>query len=299
MEVSVRFLFFSLALLLLARLEATEDLPLPVYSPDLATKAELNDPVAQFEIGRCFALGVGVPKDEVLARQWWARSAGNGNLEALRLLRVEHKNLWLKSSGYAVPLVGTSAEFSALKDKAEEGDPDSLYRLGLMYAVGFPQIPELPKVEVDEPKGREFMHEAAEAGSVPAQLWLGNFYAGKAQGQKDSPYQSKAWGYLIQAAEAGDPQGQLLVACMLGKGEGCDRDPAQAFSWLKKSAEQGNSSAMRMLAMCYLIGEGVQISEADASHWFQRYYKTTSDSSVKARQRMVNLEAQQKEKKSP
>ena len=58
----MRFLFFSLALLLLARLEATEDLPLPVYSPDLATKAELNDPVAQFEIGRCFAPGLQAPK---------------------------------------------------------------------------------------------------------------------------------------------------------------------------------------------------------------------------------------------
>lgn len=294
----MRVLVFFFALAFLVRLAAAQNLPPPVYSPDLATKAEDGDPVAQLEIGRCFASGVGVPKNEVQARQWWEKSAGGGNLDALRLLRVEGKNLWSKSSGYTVPLVSTPEELSQLEEKADEGDPDSLYRLGLMYVVGFPQIPRMPKIELDEPKGRKLMQEAAEAGYGPAQLWLGNFYFQMAQNNEDSAYHKLAWNYFIQAAEAGDPQGQLSVACMLGRGEGVARDPAQAVFWLRKSAEQGYFAAMRNLAMCYLVGEGTPSNDRDASLWFQKYYQITSENSKKAREKIMDLQAKQKEKSS-
>jgi TPR repeat protein len=260
-------------LVLAIHIATAENLSTPVYSPDLVTKAEGGDLVAQLEIGRCFASGTGVPKDEALARKWLEKSAGGGNLDALKLLTVKKEDLWLGSFGYSSSLVRTPEELSKLREKANDGDPDSLYRLGLMYINGFPKIPGIEKVDIDEPKGRELMQKAADRSSIQAQKWLGNFYLQQDRNTKNSPYHEKAWSYLIKAAEEGDSQGQLMIACMLGRGDGVERDPVKAVAWLEKAANQNHPSAARTLAMCYLLGEGTPVSVTEASYWFQIFYQ--------------------------
>jgi TPR repeat protein len=47
----------------------------PTFSPELVSKAEAGDAVAQCNLGWCYANGTGVEKDEKEAVKWYTKSA--------------------------------------------------------------------------------------------------------------------------------------------------------------------------------------------------------------------------------
>ena len=42
---------------------------------ELKVQAERNDPTAQYQLGACYAEGMGVEKDPVLAAKWYRKAA--------------------------------------------------------------------------------------------------------------------------------------------------------------------------------------------------------------------------------
>lgn len=70
------------------------------------------------------------------------------------------------------------------------------------------------------------------------------------------------------AAEAGDPFGQLLYGLCYFYGYGLEEDEEIAVQWFLKSAEQGNAQAQCSLGLCYQQGFGVESDPSIANDWF-------------------------------
>lgn len=49
----------------------------------LIARAETGDATAQFELGKCYANGMGVARDDVQAAAWYKRAAEGGNTDAM------------------------------------------------------------------------------------------------------------------------------------------------------------------------------------------------------------------------
>lgn len=72
------------------------------------------------------------------------------------------------------------------------------------------------------------------------------------------------------AAECGDAGAQFNLGVCYAKGEGVEKDAAQAAEWIRKAAEQGHAEAQYNLAMFYANGIGVEKDAAQAAFWFRK-----------------------------
>ncbi|CAE8710647.1 unnamed protein product [Polarella glacialis] len=111
----------------------------------LTRAADLGDGSAQFELGLRELLGDNpATTDPVLAFRWISRSANNSFApaqSALAVLLLESLQLWTSSGRCALaeedsePVVWSKA-IRWLQDAADQGDPDGLYNIGLLFASG-------------------------------------------------------------------------------------------------------------------------------------------------------------------
>lgn len=82
-------------------------------------------------------------------------------------------------------------------------------------------------------------------------------------GSIDEP--SRAYPWLLAAAERGNPRAQAAVGICLQRGWGVERDERKAVSWYRKAAQQGQSGAAIELALL----AGKHGSEDEAMHWLK------------------------------
>lgn len=75
---------------------------------------------------------------------------------------------------------------------------------------------------------------------------------------------------LLEAAEAGYPKAQMLVAQLYRQGVGVRRDPLVAAFWLRRAGEQHYPHAACDLARLYVAGEGVTQDLGEAARWFRQ-----------------------------
>jgi hypothetical protein len=134
-----------------------------------------------------------------------------------------------------------------LRPLAERGDPESQYRIGLMYEFGkgYPQ---------DKAQGIVWFRKAALQNHAAAQTELAIIFAtgdGVAQDNK----QSVDW--FQKAATLGNPTAQYNLGLLYAKGQGVKLDNAQAIAWWRKAAAQGMTVAQFKLGVAYENGEGV------------------------------------------
>jgi S1-C subfamily serine protease len=150
-------------------------------------------------------------------------------------------------------------EFTNLKKKAEQGDADAQYSLGLMYGNG----EGVPK---DSAKAFEWFQKAAEQGSADAQYSLGYMY-GNGEGVPKNDVKAVEW--IEKSAAQGDALGQGMLGYMYVKGLGTAKDKVLAYVWFNLAAAQGNSFAQKNRNML-----DAEITEAErtegqrlASNW--------------------------------
>jgi hypothetical protein len=76
---------------------------------------------------------------------------------------------------------------------------------------------------------------------------------------------------VIQARAAeGNPDAQLVLGMIYGRGDDVPQDYAEAFKWFSKAAEQGNSHAQYLLVKMYREGLGVPKDNAEAIRWLRK-----------------------------
>ncbi len=106
----------------------------------------------------------------------------------------------------------------------------------------------------------------AEQGHAKAQFDLGVCYA-KGEGVNKDPAEAAKW--YRKAAEQGDAGAQYNLGGCYYNGYGVDKDHAEALKWYRKAAEQGDARAQVALGACYFLGDGIEKDEQQAKHWLR------------------------------
>jgi TPR repeat protein len=147
-----------------------------------------------------------------------------------------------------------SAEQDQLLSKAQSGDAEAQYWMGVLTAEG-----TVPK---NLEQGRRWLLKSAEQGYAPAQLAYGLMTV------RSDASVGERW--MLQAAEQEDSEAQFW----LGFGHEQDwfgaADVKEAVKWYQKAAQGGDPDAQVELGQRYEYGKGVEQNFKLAAEWYRR-----------------------------
>ncbi len=123
--------------------------------------------------------------------------------------------------------------FKAMRRRAETGEAEAQFRLGVMYAYG-------RGTNKDETEATAWLRKAAQQKHITAQTRLGLMLARGAGVHKN---EAEAADWLRQAAEQKDPVAQFNLGLMLAHGLGMAKDRERAIHWYRQAAAQGHAGA--------------------------------------------------------
>lgn len=149
---------------------------------------------------------------------------------------------------------------TTLRAKAQAGEAQAQYRLGLAYNIG----DEMPQ---DLAQAASWYGKAAEQGHSEAQHMLGLCYE-EGQGVPQDYVQAAQW--FRKAAEQGDGPAQTNLGFAYSKGQGVPQDYSQAEQWFRKAAEQGYADAETNLGIFYHKGHSVPQDYSQAAAWYRK-----------------------------
>ena len=156
-------------------------------------------------------------------------------------------------------------KFPEIKSKAEKGDAESQYVLGLMYFFGV----GVSRDEGDAGETVKWIRKAAEQGYAPAQIKLASMYMFSKELLPRDNAEAAKW--YRKAAEQGDPEGQRELARWgYAGGVIASKDDAEAIKWYRKAAEQGDEKAQMELGNIYYYGKGGPQDYRESAKWYQK-----------------------------
>ncbi len=220
----------------------------------LREASELECRPASVMLGECFYRGIGVERDDGVAKSFFDQAASEGNAEAQFFLARMYYY------GDAGLLRNYDKAFELFQESAAHGSILAQNSLGAMYIDGH-------GVEKDEVKAVEWFRKAAERGNAAAQDNLGAKYANGHGVEKD---EVKAVEWYRKATEQGYAWAQNHLGYMYTNGRGVEKDEATAVEWYRKAAEQGYANAQFNLGVMYDNGHGVEKDEAKAVKWYRK-----------------------------
>jgi len=151
-------------------------------------------------------------------------------------------------------------KFEDTLKKAERGEAEAQYNLGIMYQFG-------KEVKQDQKLATYWYTKSAEQGHQFAQHFLGGMYlSGKGVPQN----YKQAFYWYEKSAKQGWAPAQHFIGLMYSKGKGTPQDYNQAIHWLKKATEQGYTNALPVLADIYYSGVGVPQNYEEAFFWYKQ-----------------------------
>ena len=124
----------------------------------LSKNTDLKDKMIQFYLGRCYANGQGVAKDESEAVKWYREAAEQG------FARAQHNLGVFYAIGHGVTQDYSEA-VKWIRKAAEQGDPEAQRNLGVFYAKGY-------GVTQDYLEAAKWYRKAAEQGYEEAKKAL-------------------------------------------------------------------------------------------------------------------------------
>ena len=225
---------------------------------------------AQRQMGKMYAEGNRVQKDEAEAVKWYRKAAEQGNAEAQACLGSRY----LYGTGGIAQ--DNAMALKWLQMAADQGVSYAQADLAFMYYNG-------QGVEQNEKKAAELFLKAAEQGNAYAQSHMGMFYQNGYGVELDN---RKAAEWYEKAAEQGEPFSQLHLAWMYQYGEGVKKNADTAVKWYEAAAENGESQAYVNLGLMYENGDGVEQDYKMAVQW---YAKAADNGDEKAKGRLGQL----------
>ena len=212
--------------------------------------ADGGDPVAQFNLGFCYAQGHGVARDKIQAAQWYRLAAEQGHGEAQYRLGLYCEDEGVKDA----PEVATHWYFKKENEAAKwyseaamQGHSEAQYRLGLLCIEESEFDPDKFAFDREAAEGAkassdaaaesatEWLRMAAEKGHADAQFLLGQRYRHSSSGDgrngasKENYAEALKW--YRDAAMQGHPSAQFSLGIMSMNGEGMEQDLLQAYMW--------------------------------------------------------------------
>lgn len=204
-------------------------------------------------------------------------------------------------------------DLEALTTKAQAGDPQAQYDLGMVYDMGQEVNRDLEValgwflkaanqghaeaqfttgqcyfygdgIAKDKALGAKWYSEAAMQDHTQAIYALGECYF-LGEGVERDHAESLKW--FSKAAAKGEKGAKFRIARILEKGDPSVRDPLQALEGYQKSARGGDAHAEYMVGTFYEEGKGVPPDLARAI----QSYKTAAANSELARAKLANFYA--------
>lgn len=260
--------------------------------------AKQGDAAAQNEVGGWYYRGRHVKQNYGEALQWWAKSAEQGNVQAIGNMGLCYQT----GHGIAADSLkatrlyqrsireGNKALFAQNEELAKKGSVFSNMLIASCYQNGL-------GVAKDVNKAIPYLTAAAEKNCVPAQRDLGmilindkkameaapwfkrgsengdipcTFYYGKllVEGLGVKANKKEGANYLLKAADSGFPQAMYYVGNCYMSGDGLTKNAEQAVKWYKLAAGKGVHNAQWALAQCYREGNGTDINYDQALYWY-------------------------------
>lgn len=218
---------------------------------DLAQKlAEKGDARAHTLVARIHAEGLGVPKNEALAAQWYKRAAELNDVDGIFAYGV----ILAEGRGVEKDRAGAAEMFERA---ARTGHAAANYNLGLLFLKGDGK-PENPY------RAAQHIRYAAEQGIAAAQYDMATLY----QTGTGVPYDAlETARWLHAAAEQGMTAAQYDYAVLLLKGLGLISDEPKAIEYLRAAADKNIPGAQNRLAHVYREGVGVKKDPVEAAKW--------------------------------
>lgn len=207
--------------------------------------AERGHRGAQVALANLYYKGNGVPKDAGQAAFWYRRAASAGGTfdgrAALALARLymagegvvrdlDEASKWVDLA--IQRLDAYEQRIAALKKKAERGDTESQYRLGVKYLVG--EMPVGAGTVVAIGQGIAWLRKAAIAGSNGALIFLASAHRVGHWGVPKNTNRAIQW-YKV-GAKRGDAGAQYALGEMYAKGEGVEQNYLVAYVWYNLAA---------------------------------------------------------------
>ena len=193
-----------------------------------------------YRLGRMYAAGIGVARDENEAVRWYRKGANAGNLQATTALAIA----LLEGRG-----TGKDPQEAVrlLKLAADKDNLDAMYRLGALYAQG-------AIVSKDALEAVRLFTKASEAGHAPSMVDLGlMFYNG--EGVQVDLVKAAMW--YKRAADLGDSSGMVNLGYLHQQGKGVEQDDVAAVNLYRRAADDGNPAGIHNLASMYESGRGL------------------------------------------
>ncbi|WP_341023341.1 tetratricopeptide repeat protein [Brevundimonas diminuta] len=180
-------------------------------------------------------------------------------------------------------IVNPVGAYEWFRTAVETGDPECLWRMGVLHAADFPwlghdwadRIDDLElelKLEAMSAEALEWYHRAAE-NSPKHMVRLADAYA---FGDLNlSPDPDEAFSWYQRAAGTGDGAAMVSLAHWyegaLGLTPSAHVDHAEALNWYRRAAETGDAGAMNRMAALYEEGRlGLPRDDAEALAWIRR-----------------------------
>ena len=206
-------------------------------------------------IGLVMASGWGLDKrvlaaDEAAQKQQAGQTAGKAE-------QTEEQVVLLARADFALEHGDTQRGIDLLRQAADKGSAEALYRLAIRHAAG-KGVPEDPE------QARRLMKKAADLGHAEAMREMAEYLMKGYGGPKDA---EAGFALMRKAAEAGDGRALFRMALFALGNHYKQADASQGIAWLKQAAEKGYKRAYYFLAAAYLSGEGVEKNLSKAYEW--------------------------------
>ena len=181
--------------------------------------ADQGDPDAQFNLGKMYLTGEGIPQDYAEAVRWFRLSADQGNSAAQYNLGLMYHD------GLDVPQDYLEAR-KWFRLSADQGGPGAQFYLGFLYSRGL----DVPR---DYAEAARWYRLSADQGNSDAQYNLGLMHS---QGRGVSQDYAEAVKWFRLSAEQCNPYGQMNLGHHYNNGKGVDKDLVQAHMWFNLAA---------------------------------------------------------------
>lgn len=219
----------------------------------LIKQAQENDPKSQYMLGQAYLQGIGVNKDQKMARKWILQSAKSGYADAqyaVAYLFSVQKNI---QKTYTEPLEWT-------KKAAKQGHRFAAFNLGGVYESGIGADKNWMEA------GRWYLYSAG----------LGNANAIKrlnimADVCRRFPERRECKGFMLRdLAIEGPAESLFQIGLALKDGDGIEQSYLKSIFWLKFAAGKDHIGAQYELGDIYENALGVGRSAAQAKFWYAK-----------------------------
>src|ERR1041385_4389419 len=212
----------------------------PTMSQELVKRAESGDPQAQFELGRAYEDGKGVPQDDEQAVQWFRKSAEQGNAKAQTSLGVMY------AQGLGVNYDRAEA-IRWYKQAAKQGLDEAIYNIAIAYYNG----------------------EGVEANLHDAATWM------MVASRNGDTQATEALTRISQELHQHMEISKFQLAELYDKGDELTQDLPAAASLYRELAEEKdgmwyNDRSRYQLCQLYVVGKGVPQDYPRAKSWCKK-----------------------------